>query len=301
MLLRDPANDTFISLQKDLLNIIAVTDKYIKTKKAKKAPEKNKNSDDTPKKEIPREWGEYKNDWKTGERCQVLYSDKRWYIAEITDIDSEGVASLILLDSGADYSLPSKRLRTYVPMLPSDIKIGDEVKACWEFDGLFYDSKILGKNKDGTYNVLFEKYNHKDNVKLEDIQPKPKKTQHRKDVDFHDENGNIKEKFDLPEEMLPTEKDSEFVAQRKRKRIKQLRTEHKKLLAEEKRLIKQKNWRDFHKSMHSNKFRSKKYEKTKKSIFSTDLIGNIGVSDPTRMTKNPHQRKYLSLKVDPRY
>ncbi|MES1918562.1 hypothetical protein MHBO_000515 [Bonamia ostreae] len=49
--------------------------------------------------------------------------------------------------------------------------------------------------------------------------------------------------------------------------------------------------------MVSNKFRSHKYEKTKKSIFSTDLIGNVGATEPSRFNKNPNQRKHAQLKT----
>jgi len=303
LLQKDPANETLIDLQKDLVNIITATEKYVKTKSIKSGsgPSQTNQNDEEQKKTIPREWGVYKKDWKVGERCQVLYTDRKWYFAEITEIDSENIASLILLHDGIEHAVPCKRLRTYVPILREQINIDDEVKAVWEFDGLFYDAKVLKENEDGTFQVLFEKYNHKDNVKLEDIQLKPKKMQHKTKVNFRDDDGNIKDKFDVPEELLPNERDSEFVAQRKRKRIKQLKTEHKKLKSEEVRLVKQNSWRTFHKSMQSNKFRSHKFEKTKKSIFSTELIGNIGVTDPSRMTKNPNQRKYLQLKVNPRY
>ncbi|MES1918561.1 Survival of motor neuron-related-splicing factor 30 [Bonamia ostreae] len=195
LLQKDPANQTLADLQKDLINVIAATEKFIKTKSLKAArnasSEADKKLDASPeKKAIPREWGVYKNDWKAGERCQVMYTDRRWYMAEISEIDAENTASLILLDNGNEHAAPCKRLRTYVPMLREDVQKDSDVKAIWEFDGLFYDSKVVALNEDGTFQVLFEKYNHKDNVRLEDIQPKPKKQQRKTAISFRDEDGH---------------------------------------------------------------------------------------------------------------
>lgn len=177
-------------LQKDLTNIISISEKFLEARKKKSgAPP----SDTTPreKKVTPREWGVYKSSWNAGERCQVLYSDRRWNIAEITDIDAEGTASLILLDTGAAHTAPSKRLRTYVPILPESVQPGEDVRALWEFDGLFYEARVVRLEDDGRVRVLFGKYNHEDSVALEDIQPTTKKVQRESKVEFYTEDGIV--------------------------------------------------------------------------------------------------------------
>jgi len=318
MLQQKPNNDTLKSLKKDLKRVIEMTENLVEMKEQKykdNVPQTAK-----PEKGIstmvvgpdgktqPREWGVYKPEYEVGERCQAKFTDGRWYIAQITEVvkspdGGEGKGyNVLFLEYGNEHVAKAKDMRTYVPPLPEEIKVGDRVRACWNEDGMFYKAIVQKENPDGTYAVEFTRYKNKaDGVKLEDFQlVKERKAPVMKHVDKKGWT-HVAAVPHIPDKLQGNAKDSKATLDEKRLRKRRIKKRHRRLMKEAEQDNRQNSWRRFHKKgikKALGSFKGSLFKKGK-SIFAAPegLDGKVGVyGSGQKMTEFDPRTHYHNIR-----
>lgn len=314
MLQSKPNNDTLKSLKKDLKRVIELTENLVEMKEQKykdRAPGKDAKSGTVTGpngKQQPREWGQFKPEYEIGERCQAKFTDGRWYIAQITEVqkapdgtDGKGY-NVLFLEYGNEHVAMAKDMRTYVPPLPEQVKVQDRVRACWSEDGMFYKAIVQKQNADGTFAVEFTKYKNKaDGVELKDIQlVKEKKVPVMKHVDKKGWTHVAAEAY-IPEKLKATATDSKMKLDEKRMAKRRIKKRHRRLMKEAEQDNRQNSWRRFHKKglKKAKKNLGASLFKTTKSIFASPeaMDGKVGVyGSGTTMTKFDQRTHYHNIR-----
>jgi len=305
-------NETLLTLKRDLEQVITLTRNLVEMKESKVRAEASVESGrGKNKKKIPREWGEAKTEWQITERCQAKYfiphanGRYKWDIAQIVDkvphSSGQQGYKVVFLEYGNDAVLTAGDMRTYVPPLVDQIKIGQKVRACWPDDHMFYEARVDEITDDGKYKVTFLKYNNKSTIEINDIQIlKEKKTLVSKDKQGY---LHVKE-LEIPEAYQGKQTDSKTVKDKKRKKSRNLKKKHRLLKLEAAQQNRQNNWKRF---MTKGIKKAKKklggsLMQTNKSMFAapTSLDGRVGiVNSGSKMTDYHKQTHYHSLRRDP--
>jgi len=272
MLQAKPNNETVKNLQKDLERVIELTENLVKMKEKKAvASEMHKKGNKKymvmgPNGEQPREWGQMKDEWEVGERCQAKFTDGRWYIGAITDTVAHpdgGTGKgyqILFLEYGDEHVTTTENMRTYVPPLPEQVKVGDRIRACWGDDGMFYKALVQGITAAGKFSVEFTKYKNKADVDLKDIQlVKEKKAPVMKTVDKKGWT-HVREDCYIPDKFKPKPGDVKETLDSKRLASRRLKKRHRRLLKEAEQDNRQNAWK---------RFKTKGEKITKKGIKTT--------------------------------
>lgn len=292
MLAAKPNNETVKNLQTDLERVIELTENLLKMKEQKYSEAKKRSGRSLTTvgpdgKEQPREWGQPKDEWKIGERCQAKFTDNHWYVGAITDVVAHpqgGVGKgyqILFLEYGDEHVGTVEHMRTYVPPLKEQVQVGDRVRACWGDDGMFYKAIIQRITEEGKYDVEFTKYKNKASIPLEDIQlVKEKKAPIVKTVDKKGWT-HIAEEVYIPDSLKAKPKDPKEVLDKKRLKKRKLKKRHRRMLKEAEQDNRQNAWKRFKKKgdkstkkvLKANLFRKAK------SIFAAPegLEGRVGV------------------------
>jgi len=305
-------NDTLRTLKRDLEQVIKLTTELVNLKEGKVVVSQVGSGERSvapsvpadirgkgKKRKAPREWGEEKERWEVGERCQVKVHS-RWELGIVTgrerNVDGKVMWQISLLEKNFPLAAHKSRMRTYVVPLPSEIEIGHEVKA-------FYDGKfkrgMVEEVEDKKYRIQFLKTGVSALIPLNDIQLSKFKTQKMS----KDNKGfwHVAEPV-IPQHLQDRPNDTEQQRDTKRKRRKQIRKEHNLLMKQAACQNRRNNWQLF-----QNKV--KKKSKTSigtslksfkhKSMFAapTSLNQKVGVGHGVpKMTQYHEQRHHHSLK-----
>jgi len=317
MLQQKPNNDTLKSLKKDLKRVIELTENLVEMKEQKYKDRGGATGDANEKgisatvvgpdgKPQPREWGQFKPEYEIGERCQAKFTDGRWYIAQITELkvapdgsDAKGY-NVLFLEYGNEHVAMAKDMRTYVPPLQEQVKVGDRVRACWNEDGMFYKAVVQKANPDGTFAVEFTKYKNKaDGVELKDIQL----VKEKKPMKYVDKKGwtHVAAEAEIPDKLIAKATDPKAVLEEKRLKKRRIKKRHRRLMKEAEQDNRQNSWRRFHKKGLKQAKKSFKGSlfKTTKSIFAAPdtLDGKVGVyGSGTKMTDFDQRTHYHNIR-----
>jgi len=313
LLAQKKENDTLRTLKRDLEQVIQLTTELVNLKEGKVVAEADGDigrsvapsvPDDTSgknrKRKAPREWGEEKDRWEKGERCQVkVYG--HWELGVVVgqerNVDGKVHWQINLLEKNFPLSAHKTRMRTYVVPLPSDIEIGQEIKAYT--DGTFKRGMVEEILKDGKYRISILRSGHRVAVPISDLQPSKFKTQKMS----KDSKGfwHVADPV-VPQHLQDRKNDSTKKRELKQKRRKQIRKEHNLLMKQAAQQNRRNNWSMFQKKI---KKKSKKtvgtslnsYKNTSMFAAPTSLEQKVGVGHgvPT-MTKYHEQRHHHSLK-----
>jgi len=305
-------NDTLRTLKRDLEQVIKLTTELVNLKEGKVVANKDGDTERSvapsvpedhskgKKRKAPREWGEEKEKWEKGERCQVKVHG-RWELGVVVgrerNVDGNIMWQINLLEKNFPLSAHKSRMRTYVVPLPSEIGMGNEVKAF--HDGKFQKGMVEDINKDGKYRISLLKTGHTCVVPLKDIQLAKFKTQKMS----KDSKGfwHVAEPV-VPQHLQDRPNDTETQRENKRKRRKQIRKQHNLLMKQAAMKNRRNNWQLF---VDKQKKKSKKViggsldSFKKKSIFAapTSLEQRVGVGHGVpKMTQYHEQRHHHNLK-----
>jgi len=265
-------NETLKTLKRDLEQVIKLTTELLNLKEGKVvayaddksersiAPSIPVNLVKYQKRKAPREWGEEKDKWKKGERCQVKVHG-RWELGvvrrrEQDTIDNKVMWEIDLLEKRLRVSAHKSRMRTYVIPLQKEISIGQEVKAL--HNGMFQRGMVEDLNKDeGRYRISFLRTGQQALVPLQDLQLAKFKTQKMS----KDGKGfwHVAEPI-IPKTLELKASDSQEQRTSKKKRRKQIRKEHNLLLKKAAQQNRRNNWQEF-------QLKIKKKSKKKIGIF----------------------------------
>lgn len=92
--------------------------------------------------------------WRKGDRCMALYTDGKYYPAEVTG-GANDEYEVKYLEFGNSTTVPESSINTFVPAPKDQLKKGAPIKAIYE-DGLFYDAVYMDKGEtSGNYMVRF--------------------------------------------------------------------------------------------------------------------------------------------------
>jgi len=222
-----------------------------------------------PKKAIPREWGIKKEHYENGERCQVKWH-RKWYIAKVVERvpgDSGGDIRyrVCFLFNDEEDVVSASDIRTFVPPLPSQLRIGMRVRAMWSKDGRFYNAVIEEDCGGGEFGIRFEKYNEFGTVSLYDIQLLPTK-------DSKEGLNAVKKKKDgtlviadsatIPQALWSRDDDTPTEREKKRKKIRSIKRQHRSLKIDVESKNRAHSW---------TQFKKKSLKKSKKKLKSTLL------------------------------
>lgn len=306
-------NDTLRTLKRDLEQVIKLTTELVNLKEGKVVASQDGTGQRSvapsvpadihgkgKKRKAPREWGEEKERWEVGERCQVKVHS-RWELGVVKgrerNVDGKVMWQINLLEKNFPLAAHKSRMRTYVVPLANEVGIGHEVKAF--HDGKFQRGIVQEITPDKKYHVSFLKNAAVAVVELKDVQLSKFKTQKMS----KDSKGfwHVAEPV-VPQHLQYRPADSEQQRQTKQKRRKRIRKEHNLLMKQAACQNRRNNWQLFQTKV-------KKKSKTtigtslksfkKKSMFAapTSLDQKVGVGHGVpKMTQYHEQRHHHSLK-----
>jgi len=306
-------NDTLRTLKRDLEQVIKLTTELVNLKEGKVVASQDGSGERSiapsvpadvhgkgKKRKAPREWGEEKERWEVGERCQVKVHS-RWELGIVIgrerNVDGKVMWQINLLEKNFPLAAHKSRMRTYVVPLPSELGIGHEVKAF--HDGKFRRGMIENIEDNKKYRIQFLKTGASALIELKDIQLSKFKTQKMS----KDNKGfwHVAEPV-IPQHLQDRANDSEQQRDTKRKRRKQIRKEHNLLMKQAACQNRRNNWQLF-----QNKVKKKSKSSIgtalksfrHKSMFAapTSLDQKVGVGHGVpKMTQYHEQRHHHSLK-----
>jgi len=295
-------------------NIYANNPMFVQTQGAAAKPEK-------PKRPIPREWGIKKDHYEIDERCQVKWN-RKWYIAKVMerveaersaeskeDDEDDGMKYRVwFLNHGQEYVASLEHIRSYVPPLVSQLRIGMRVRALWSKDGRFYPALIEEIADDGEYRIKFEKYNEYWKVPLYDIQLFANKdpvahsnvVRKGKDGTLH-----IAESVTIPQALWSRDDDTPAEREKKRKKIRSIKRQHRSLKMEVESKNRANSWTNF--KAKSLKKSRRKFQSTllrqdqQRSIFENPSNATSSMMEKNaNMTTFSKRTHFHHLKRDPK-
>jgi len=188
--------------------------------------------------------------WRAGDRCQALWSDDgKWYNARIESASELATYTVTYLDYGNTAEVGEGSLRPYVPAPVERLTEGTIVRVLWQ--GMFHPAMVQGLGSThGYYKVKFARTKKKRDIPAYDIVLKEEK-----DGDEKGPGGSASapprkitsDKFEVPEHLIPKPSDSEKIRDQKKKKIKQLKSLHRKRKVEEERDDRKNSWLTFQK------------------------------------------------------
>jgi len=249
-----PDDHVLLKLQSDLRQVVALTEDLTKMKGV-----------------MPLAFVE-ETKWKQGDRCLALWSeDNKWYVARIDGASELATYTVTYLEYGNIAEVAESSLRPYQPAPLDKLTEGTLVKAFWQ--DLFQPAVVVGPGAShGTVRVKFAKNKKKKDVIPYDVvlRAHPTFTEAEGEtaavaaaaaldgevipegetaaVPVTAGNGggaDLPDKFEIPEHLKPRPSDSEKVREQKKKKIKQLKSMHRKRKAEDERNTTQNSWLQF--------------------------------------------------------
>jgi len=306
-------NDTLRTLKRDLEQVIKLTTELVNLKEGKVVATQDGSGERSvapsvpedihgkgKKRKAPREWGEEKERWEVGERCQVKVHS-RWELGVVLgrerNVDGKVMWQINLLEKNFPLSAHKSRMRTYVVPLVSELGIGHEVKAFHE--GKFKRGMIEDKTQDKKYRISFLKTGHAAIIPLQDIQLSKFKTQKMS----KDGKGfwHVAEPV-IPQHLQDKSNDTEQQRDTKRKRRKQIRKEHNLLMKQAACQNRRNNWQLFQtkvkkKSKSTIGTSLKSFRQQSMFASPTTLDQKVGVGHGVpRMTEYHEHRHHHALK-----
>lgn len=277
---------------------------------------------------------------------KVRFEDRKWYFAKILEkmADSQKqektetkennkilikklpVYRVLFLNEKQEWITNIMNIRTYVCPLPSQLQIGQKVKAIWMKDNRFYPSTIIEilENKafndsstDATiYRVKYDKYDEYGLVNIYDIQLIKERKLWNQTIISKSKNGDliIADKLEIPKHLWSTTDDTINDRERKRKKIRSMKKQYRTMKCDVQSRNRANSWK---------KFQTKSIKKSKKklngnminnhrSIFTTDGVSNSGmvnsgvnfdgsmILNTPKMTKFEVRTHFHHLRKDPK-
>mmetsp|Transcript_42756 Transcript_42756/g.71248 ORF Transcript_42756/g.71248 Transcript_42756/m.71248 type:complete len:305 (-) Transcript_42756:173-1087(-) len=252
-----PGDPTLMKLYDDLKKVVELTEDLKKTQEEKKASEVN-----------------------VGDRCEAVWSeDGKWYTARIDAKDPESKHfSVTFLVYGNAGQVAPENIRPYRHARKSQVRVGMEVRAYYETDGLFYPATVETITSGGLYRVAFRGYNYKVELPLTDILPIKQAN-----------DDAMPEKAVIPEHLKIKSTDNDKQKDLKKKKIKAIKSKFRKRKAEMVTEKKKNNWKQF---LNGGKKKLKALKNKKRSIFASpdSVDGRVGVVGSGKAMTNFHDR-----------
>eukprot|EP00954_Amorphochlora_amoebiformis_P014057 1101858-Amorphochlora_amoeboformis.AAC.1 len=136
LLVAKPGDSMLTKLHEDLKKVVELTEDLMKTQEERRA------------KEV-----------KVGDRCEAVWTDGKWYTARVDSVDEAnnkyGVTYLVYGNTG---EVRIENMRPYKHAKKSQVRVGAEVRAFWQADGLFYPATVESITSNGHYRVNFKGY-----------------------------------------------------------------------------------------------------------------------------------------------
>lgn len=192
-----------------------------------------------------------------GRICLAFYDeDQKWYTAMINEIDEETKKGEVTwLGFKEKTQLPYSHIKVQEKINPEEIETGYMCEAIYYEDGKWYPAVIETKSEHGVH-VRYTKYEEVEIVSYDSIRFTPeqrqanlnKKKNPKQEVD-------INAPFKLPDHLKMNPNDNEQQRLLKRKRVKQLKQNHKQKVIEIISKEKQEQWQNFNSKLNkSGKF-----------------------------------------------
>lgn len=298
----DPNNEQFLKLKSDLENVIKLTKDLIEQLNNNKSAEKKE--DDAASEYDEDEDNESDNDNddipKTGpivvkENVEVSGGD-RIYAGVVTEIITPSEYKIKYFEFDSEVALPVSSISRITPssdLKKKDIKVGSKYKCKYATDQNYYDIVVTSITEHG-YMVKYSQYLNSEEVPLEYLKP----------IEGKDKN-NIGKKDDgktlipIPENLkiLPT--DTEEEKNRKKKKLKAIKSKNRLITKEVEVAAVQQTWQKFvnktatKKSLQSVGTKlAKKFTTNSKSDEPIDKVVGKG------MTSYAERKRYIFNKSD---
>lgn len=230
------------------------------------------------------------------------------------DDDDEIRYRVWFLNHGQEYVASLEHIRSYVPPLVSQLRIGMRVRAMWSKDGRFYPAVIEEIDEEGRYRIKFEKYNEFSKVSLYDIQLFANKDGFGGRDGIHsnvvkkgkDGTLYIAESATIPQALWSRDDDTPAEREKKRKKIRSIKRQHRSLKMDVESKNRANSWMNF---------KAKSLKKSKKKFQSTllrqgqerSIFENPSNATSSMMEKNANLTKFAKrshfhhLKRDPKH
>ena len=264
LLEKDPENDEFLKLKQDLLEVTKLTEDLIKYKAT---------GDDKEEEEVVKKF-------EVGMRCEAMYGEK-WYPAVITKMEFDNF-TVIYIGFGNTETVQDVRplVAPHAPLDPTVVQPGFECSARYSGDGKYYNARIDDVTDFG-YKVTFTEYGNSEELPLEYLRDR--------DVVADDDNEMTRAPdgtYTIPDHLRVLASDTDAERQRKRRRVKALKSQIKSKERDSHRDAKQANWQTFQKKGAKRKVTGSFKNARKESIFtSPDTVeGKVGVTGSGRGT-----------------
>jgi len=189
--------------------------------------------------------------WKAGDRCLALWEDNKPYVSRIDAVTEVGTYKVTYLDYGTTSEVADSSLSQYVPAPADKLMKGALVRAIWPEDGLYYDAVVDSEikmtsisEKSKKYIVRFTKFKKKKEKRSLEVSGYDLVL--RKELgDIEDFEGAVPDKFEIPDHLKSVPNDTEQVKKDKLKKIKRLKSKHRKMLMEQAGQQKKSSWQVF--------------------------------------------------------
>ncbi|UKJ89893.1 hypothetical protein MACJ_003147 [Theileria orientalis] len=275
----DPENQEFLSLKRDLNEVIVLTNDLIRYKQSNEELIKQGIIHLEDIKDV-----DISTSIFVGRTCVVLYNGKQKYgeVVQVMGDQPTDLTIIELLGSREKCSLALKDLRLLEPPLPVQCKPGSLVQALYADDGRWYDC-IINRQTEKGYVVTYKDYNTSEEVKRDRIRLKI-----RNEIKTND----VKEivtpaGYVIPENLIIKKTDNEKEKLRKRKLVQTLKKQQKTMKEHEDSYKRASNWRKFQKKSGMKNKPGYMTGKRDTSIFNTD--------DPASNTSGIDQNVYNSF------
>lgn len=216
--------------------------------------------------------------WRPKDRCSAMWNDGKYYPAEVLG-GANDEYEVKYLEFGNVATVPESSIQTFVPAPKDQLKKGAPIKAISE-EGLFFDAVFMEKAETaGNFMVRFPALGKKlFEVSGYDILMRAGKF-------VKDPDGPLPDKPVIPDHIKIKKTDSEQTKISKKRKIKRIKSNHRRQKMEEEGKKTQSNWLSF--------MNGSRAVKKHKSIFSSTENGVVGVMGSGKaMTHNKERTKH---------
>ena len=290
LLAADPANEQFLKLRTDLLEVTKLTEDLLKYKHEQSESQGDGDGGEAEGAAID------VSPFQVGMRCEGKFDDgtrTSWYPAVITAV-SGGSYTVVYIGFGNTEVVGPDEIRPLLcdnPVDPSLLGVGFECVGRFSGDGKYYDV-IVEEITDFGYKVQFVEYGNSEELPLEYLRLRDA------DGGRADANELVREAdgtYRIPDHLRLQHTDSEQERLRKRRKVKALKQKIKQKEQDEARDSQKNSWLAFQNKGAKRKVVGSMKASRKESIFaSPDTVdGKVGVTGSGKdMTEFGERKKY---------
>jgi len=292
LLAGDPANEQFMKLRTDLLEVTKLTEDLLKYKHEQSAagdggPGGGGGGDAAA--DIGIAAG-----FQVGMRCEGRF-DEKWHPAVITAVAGEAY-TVVYIGFGNTEVLGPDSIRPLLcdtPLDPSLLRVGFECVGRYSGDGKYYDAVVEAVTDFG-YKVSFTAYGNAEELPLEYLRPKGDDLRGGPD-DSNEVTREADGSYHIPDHLRVLHTDSEQERLRKRRKVKALKQKVKQREQDEARDGAKNSWLAFQNKGAKRKVIGSMKNVRKESIFASPATvdGRVGVvGSGKEMTDFGERKKY---------